>query len=47
MRQIADTDKFRKALKLTALELYQRSFPKCVMLKKGLGLPDKGKVRGI
>ena len=47
MKQIADTDKFRKALKLTALELYQGSFPKYVMLKKGLGLPDKGKVRGI
>ncbi len=47
MKQIAENDKFRKALKLTTLELYQSSFPKYVMLKKGLGLPDKGKVHGI
>lgn len=43
MRRITDTAKFRNALKLTALDLYQASFPKYVMLKKGLDLPSGGR----
>ena len=41
---ITDATKFRNRLKLTALSLYQGSFPPYVMLKKGQGLPNGGRV---
>ena len=39
MKSITEENKFRKALKFTALNLYQAKFPDYVMLKKGCGLP--------